>query len=69
MNIAILIPAYNPSEELASFVERLASAKVRAVIVVNDGSDPGCGPTFLSCKGQGAPCSLNMPSISVRGRR
>jgi glycosyltransferase involved in cell wall biosynthesis len=53
MNIAILIPAYNPSEELASFVERLASSNVTAVIVVNDGSDPGCGPTFQKLRGEG----------------
>ena len=53
MNIAILIPAYNPSEELASFVERLASANVRAVIVVNDGSGHGCGPTFQKLRRTG----------------
>jgi glycosyltransferase involved in cell wall biosynthesis len=53
MNIAILIPAYNPSEELASFVERLASSNVTAVIVVNDGSDPGCAPTFQKLQGEG----------------
>jgi glycosyltransferase involved in cell wall biosynthesis len=52
MNIAVLIPAYNPSDELASFVKRLALAKVRAVIVVNDGSDPRCGPTFQKLQGE-----------------
>ncbi|MGC9963965.1 MAG: glycosyltransferase family 2 protein [Syntrophobacteraceae bacterium] len=46
MNIAVLIPAYNPSEELVCFVQRLASANVKAVIVVNDGSDQSCGPIF-----------------------
>jgi glycosyltransferase involved in cell wall biosynthesis len=46
MNIAVLIPAYNPPPEFVSFVERLASSDVTAVIVVNDGGDPGCGPTF-----------------------
>ncbi len=51
MNIAVVIPAYNPSGKLASFVERLASLNVRAVIVVNDGSDPGCGPIFQKLEG------------------
>jgi glycosyltransferase involved in cell wall biosynthesis len=47
----MLIPAYNPSEEPACFVERLAFAKVRAVIVVNDGNGPGFGPTFQKLQG------------------
>jgi glycosyltransferase involved in cell wall biosynthesis len=46
INVAILIPAYNPLEELVAFVERLAAANVAAVIVVNDGSLPSCDATF-----------------------
>ncbi len=46
MNIAVLIPAYNPSEELVRLVEQLASADISRVIVVSDGSDPGCDLTF-----------------------
>jgi glycosyltransferase involved in cell wall biosynthesis len=46
MSIALLIPAYNPAEELVSFVEELVSENFETVIVVNDGSDPGCAPIF-----------------------
>jgi glycosyltransferase involved in cell wall biosynthesis len=66
MNIAVLIPAYNPSEELASFVEQPAFAKIRAVIVVNDGSDPGCGPTFQ--KLQGTECVVLLEHAANLGK-
>ena len=54
MNIAIIIPAYNPSGELVPFVERFASLDVTAVIVVNDGSNPGCDNTFQKLQGAGS---------------
>ncbi|MGA2402796.1 MAG: glycosyltransferase [Syntrophobacteraceae bacterium] len=53
MNIAVLIPAYNPSEELVRLVEQLASTDISRVIVVNDGSDPGCDPTFQKLQRSG----------------
>lgn len=46
MNIAILIPAYQPDQKLISVVESLLMQCVYPILVVNDGSDETCHPIF-----------------------
>ena len=44
--IAVLIPAYNPEEQLLLLVDALLRLDFRRIVVVNDGSDPACGVIF-----------------------
>ena len=44
--VAALIPAYNPSEALASLISELSTSHFSVIIVINDGSDPSCDPLF-----------------------
>ncbi len=46
MELAAIIPAYNPSPELVEYVRRLADTDFARIIVINDGSSPQCDPTF-----------------------
>jgi glycosyltransferase involved in cell wall biosynthesis len=46
MNIAVLIPAYNPEEPLLQLVEALTKLDFQRIVVVNDGSDPACRGIF-----------------------
>ena len=45
-NIAVLIPAYNPDERLLGLVGELLDAGCSNVVVVDDGSKPGCRDIF-----------------------
>lgn len=44
MNV-VVIPAYQPDEQLVMLVDRLCDAGL-SVLVVDDGSDAACGPVF-----------------------
>ncbi len=46
INIAVLIPAYNPKEPLLLLVEALIKFDFRRIVVVNDGSEPSCREIF-----------------------
>ena len=46
MKSIVLIPAYQPSTELAPLVAELVSLGVERIIVVNDGSSPECQSVF-----------------------
>ncbi|MBC7925363.1 MAG: bifunctional glycosyltransferase family 2/GtrA family protein [Bryobacteraceae bacterium] len=46
INIPILIPAYQPSGHLVELVEALKRAAFHNIVVVNDGSGPGCERHF-----------------------
>jgi glycosyltransferase involved in cell wall biosynthesis len=46
MSVAVLIPAFNPNESLPALIDALASGGFGHIIVVDDGSDPGCGTLF-----------------------
>jgi glycosyltransferase involved in cell wall biosynthesis len=46
INIPVLIPAYNPDEELWKVVDGLIRHNFKDIIIVNDGSKPGCEPIF-----------------------
>ena len=46
MQIAALIPAFNPTALLAELVKNLASSEFAAIIVVNDGSLESCNQIF-----------------------
>lgn len=46
MNIAILIPAYQPDGKLTDVVATLLAQCDAPIIVVNDGSTPACLPVF-----------------------
>lgn len=45
-SVVIIIPALNPLPSLVSFIEKLQSLSVVAVVVVNDGSDAKYGTIF-----------------------
>lgn len=44
--IAVIIPAWQPNEQLPALVAALRRAGVRHLIVVDDGSSPACEPIF-----------------------
>ena len=46
MNIAILIPAYNPENSLLDLVENLVGFGFPHIVIVNDGSNPSCRDIF-----------------------
>ena len=47
MDVAVLIPAYNPDQRLAAFVRELRrSGQFSAILIVDDGSDAACRPLF-----------------------
>jgi len=46
INVPVLIPAYNPDEELWKVVEGLIRHNFKDIIIVDDGSKPGCEPIF-----------------------
>jgi putative flippase GtrA len=46
INIPILIPAYNPDEALWRVVDGLIGLGFKDLIIVDDGSIPGCEPIF-----------------------
>jgi glycosyltransferase involved in cell wall biosynthesis len=46
MNIPVLIPAYNPDESLWEVVAGLVRLNFSDIIIVNDGSKPGCDYIF-----------------------
>ena len=48
MNLAVLIPAYRPSDALPVLVEALLRQPFRAVVVVNDGSGPEYDDLFAA---------------------
>ncbi len=49
----VLIPAWNPAQELCSFVAELLRVGFAAVVVVDDGSDSSCRGLFDSLAGPG----------------
>lgn len=47
---AVIIPTFNPSQELVGYVNSLIESGFRKVIVVNDGSNSECEPIFDQIK-------------------
>jgi glycosyltransferase involved in cell wall biosynthesis len=45
-DIAVLIPAYQPDKRLGPYVEQLAQAGVKQIVVVDDGSGPDYDDVF-----------------------
>lgn len=50
MNYCVIIPAYNPSNELIELVKTLISCHVSKIIVINDGSQSNSDEIFKSIK-------------------
>jgi glycosyltransferase involved in cell wall biosynthesis len=50
--IAVLIPAYNPDAALPELVDRLRTAGVTGMVVIDDGSQAGSAPFFDRLKGK-----------------
>jgi glycosyltransferase involved in cell wall biosynthesis len=50
MNIALLIPAYNPDETLVELVHSLIELQFTTILIVNDGSKPECDSIFQRLK-------------------
>jgi putative flippase GtrA len=46
MNAAVLIPAYNPNQNLVRVVQNLVGAGMTELVVVDDGSHEDCQPIF-----------------------
>lgn len=42
----LLIPAFNPNDDLLDLVDQLLRLGFQHVVVVNDGSEPRCAPIF-----------------------
>ena len=51
--VGIIIPAYNPDENLPRLVEALRAAGFSHILVVNDGSLPDCAPFFEAAEAAG----------------
>jgi len=49
MNLAILIPAYQPDEKLTELVYKLAAMGFPILLIVNDGSGRECREVFEKC--------------------
>ena len=49
----VLIPAYNPDKALLTVVDSIIRLGINHVIVVNDGSDPGCEHIFTQLEAVG----------------
>lgn len=47
-DVVVVIPAYEPSDQLPRLVDDLASAGLTSVLVVDDGSGPGYDPVFAA---------------------
>jgi glycosyltransferase involved in cell wall biosynthesis len=52
MNVAVLIPAYQPGDALAQIVAALAPHPFLAIVVVDDGSSSACSSVFAACSRQ-----------------
>jgi glycosyltransferase involved in cell wall biosynthesis len=50
MNISLLIPAYNPGDNLITFIEKLSRSEISKIVVVDDGSKAECSMIFESIK-------------------
>ncbi len=48
---AVLVPAWQPDDRLLPLVEALAGEGFGALVVVDDGSSPDCGPAFAAVAG------------------
>ena len=46
MQVSILIPAFNPDEQLLQLIDNLISSGFDSIVVVNDGSSDRCTPIF-----------------------
>ncbi len=46
MNVVVVIPAFNPDRRLPELVEHLRRKGLMRIVVVDDGSRPGCGEFF-----------------------
>lgn len=46
MKVAVLIPAYNPSQQLVTLVQELSCCEFLSIVIVNDGSKSTCNHFF-----------------------
>lgn len=66
--ISILIPAYDPDEQLPQLIDNLIDAGFTSIIVVDDGSAARCAPIFDSIEKK-APCTLLQHAVNLgKGR-
>ncbi len=68
MNIAVVIPAYNPEEPLLLLVEALIKLDFRQIVVVNDGSKPSCRNMFDRLTGMRNCCVIHHSVNLGKGR-
>lgn len=67
-NIPVLIPAYNPGEELVKLVEALINEGVAHIVIVNDGSQSQCKSVFQQA-GQFEQCHVLHHAVNLgKGR-
>lgn len=66
--ISILIPAYNPEQQLLLLIKELTDYGFTSIIVVNDGSAVSCAPVFNAI-GKIAQCRLLHHAVNLgKGR-
>ena len=46
MNSVVVIPSREPDDKLVPYIEKLISAGIKKIIVVNDGSSDKCNDIF-----------------------
>ncbi len=49
-NVAIIIPAYQPTSKLTSMLVTLKESGFRNIVIIDDGSDASCVPIFTKAK-------------------
>lgn len=59
-NIVVIIPAYNPPQELVDFTKKLFDLGIKNIVVVNDGSLPNYKKIFDSLKTVVVNHTINM---------
>lgn len=57
LSIPIVIPAYEPDEKLTGLVRDLKAEGFRRIVIVDDGSSPGCAEIFRALENDDA-CSV-----------
>ncbi|MCR4963742.1 MAG: bifunctional glycosyltransferase family 2/GtrA family protein [Firmicutes bacterium] len=67
LNVAILIPAYNPPPALIDYVEQLIASGAKRILIVNDGSAPEYEPTFSRLEENAFCTVLRHPANQGKG--
>jgi putative flippase GtrA len=68
MNVAAVVPSFNPDEKFITIIDRLIAAGFTRIYVVNDGSDKGCDVFFTAAAARPQCVLLTHPENRGKGR-